>query len=166
MVAFELLSLLWTVVYYYYLVMIPITIYKWATTVPGINKKQVLAQKKLLIVFGSGGHTTEMLLMLGSKDKHEFDFKKYNEVHFLIGHSDTWSMTKIKDFFAAKNPAFDVFRDVPNLRVAKVYRSREVKQSYLTSVVTTLIALAHSVYLVAKIRPDIVSTYPLTTFIR
>ena len=66
--ALELLSILWTVVYYYYLVMIPITIYKWATTVPGINKKQVLAQKKLMIVFGSGGHTTEMLLMLGSKD--------------------------------------------------------------------------------------------------
>ena len=96
--------------------------------------------------------------MLASKEKHEFDFSKYKEVHFLIGHSDNWSMTKIKDFFAAKKqPGFDVFRDVPNLHVAKVYRSREVKQSYITSIATTLIALFHSVYLVGKIRPDIVS---------
>jgi beta-1,4-N-acetylglucosaminyltransferase len=112
-----------------------------------------------MIVFGSGVHTTEMLLMLGSKDKNEFEFKKYNQVHFVIGHSDTWSMTKIKDFFSAKNPGFDVFRDVPNLRVDRVYRSREVKQSYFTSIFTTLIALAHSVYLVASIRPHIVSRH-------
>jgi hypothetical protein len=31
-----------------------------------------------MIVFGSGGHTTEMLLMLGSKEKNDFEFKKYN----------------------------------------------------------------------------------------
>ena len=149
---------LWTVIYYYYLVMVPLAIYRWATTVPRTNRQQLLAQKSLLIVFGSGGHTTEMLLMLASKEKHEFDFSKYKEVHFLIGHSDNWSMTKIKDFFAAKKqPGFDVFRDVPNLHVARVYRSREVKQSYITSIATTLIALLHSVYLVGKIRPDIVS---------
>ena len=115
-----------------------------------------------MIVFGSGGHTTEMLLMLATKDKHEFSFNKYKQVHFLIGHSDNWSITKIKDFFAAKKTGFDVFRDIPNLSVSKVYRSREVKQSYITSVITTLIALAHSVYLVGKIRPDIVRSCLLT----
>ncbi len=47
-----------------------------------------------MIVFGSGGHTTEMLLMLG-----DIDFRKYQRVTFVIGHSDTWSETKIKDYF-------------------------------------------------------------------
>ena len=153
------LSYIWTVAYYYYLVMVPVALYRWGTTGRGGNRQQALREKTLMIVFGSGGHTTEMLLMLVSKEKNEFEFKKYNQVHFVIGHSDTWSMTKIKDFFSAKNPGFDVFRDIPNLRVDRVYRSREVKQSYFTSIFTTLIALAHSVYLVASIRPDIVSTH-------
>jgi hypothetical protein len=80
-----------------------------------------------MIVFGSGGHTTDMLLMLCTKDSHTFDFNKYKEVHFVVGHSDTWSMTKIKDFFASKNPKFNVLSDVPNLQIEKIYRSREVK---------------------------------------
>ena len=123
-----LLSTLSTLVYYYYLVMIPLALLSWALSLTSTrNKKEALARKTLMIVFGSGGHTTEMLLMLCSKDRHEFEFKKYKEVHFVIGHSDTWSVTKIKDFFAAKNPGFDVFREVPNLRVNRVYRSREVK---------------------------------------
>ena len=37
-----------------------------------------------------------------------------------------------------------------------MFRSREVKQSYFTSILTTLIALAHSVFIVAQNRPDIV----------
>ena len=31
-------SYIWTVAYYYYLVMVPITLYRWGTTVPGINR--------------------------------------------------------------------------------------------------------------------------------
>ena len=94
------LHYVWMFAFYYYLIMVPIAICRRVTTKPNINKQQSLAKKTLLIVFGSGGHTTEMLLMLASKKTHEFDFKKYKEVHFVIGHSDNWSMTKIKDFFA------------------------------------------------------------------
>ena len=71
------LSYIWTVAYYYYLVMVPVTLYRWGTTGRGMNSQQVLRQKTLMIVFGSGGHTTEMLLMLESKEKNEFEFKKY-----------------------------------------------------------------------------------------
>ncbi|KAF6176379.1 hypothetical protein GIB67_011168 [Kingdonia uniflora] len=35
----------------------------------------------------------------------------------------------------------------------QIYRSREVGQSYLTSVVTTLIALVHAMRLMLRIRP-------------
>jgi hypothetical protein len=39
----------------------------------------------------------------------------------------------------------------------KIYRSREVGQSYLTSIGTTLLAMAHAFWLVVDIRPDVVS---------
>lgn len=39
-----------------------------------------------MIVFGSGGHTTEMLLMI-----KDINFSLYKKVTFVIGHSDTWS---------------------------------------------------------------------------
>ena len=49
-----------------------------------------------MIVFGSGGHTTEMLLMTGTKNSI---FEKYGKIYFVIGHSDTWSIKKITDFY-------------------------------------------------------------------
>ena len=52
-----------------------------------------LKSKTLLVIFGSGGHTTEMLLMLKTLNP-----KNYNNVHFVLGHSDTWSLTKINDY--------------------------------------------------------------------
>ena len=117
------------------------------------GKSDTLKTKKLMVVFGSGGHTTEMLLMLTKGNQFRFD--KYREVQFVIGKSDTWSFTKIKDFLSRGN--IDVERDVPNLRVIKLFRSREVKQSYITSIGTTLYALLHSFFVVAANRPDIVS---------
>jgi len=122
------------------------------------RSKPTLKEKKLMIVFGSGGHTTEMLLMLTKLN--QFDFSKYKEVQFVIGHSDTWSITKIKDYFSRGTAKpFDVTQDVSNVKVIKLFRSREVKQSYMTSILTTIVALVHSVYIVARSRPDIVRFY-------
>ena len=52
-----------------------------------------------MIVFGSGGHTSEMLMMLKpDKSKKQSNiFERYGKVYFVIGHSDTWSPRKIKD---------------------------------------------------------------------
>ena len=112
-----------------------------------------LREKKLMVVFGSGGHTTEMLLMLTKMN--QFDFTKYKEVQFVIGHSDTWSLTKIKDFLS--RGGMGSLESVENLKLIKLFRSREVKQSYVTSIGTTLMALAHSLWVIAKHRPDIVT---------
>lgn len=38
----------------------------------------------------------------------------------------------------------------------QIYRSREVGQSYVTSVWTTLVAIAHALWLMIKIRPQVV----------
>lgn len=42
----------------------------------------------------------------------------------------------------------------------KIYRSREVGQSYLTSVGTTLVAIVHALWLVFKIKPQVVLFLP------
>ena len=47
--------------------------------------------RSLMVIFGSGGHTTEMLLMLEALDP-----KKYTQIHIVVAETDTWSMTKIK----------------------------------------------------------------------
>lgn len=101
-----------------------------------------------MLVFGSGGHTTELLLMLGKT----FDPTSYKKVVFVLGHSDTWSETKIKDFFA-KQGRQDLMKSVTLVRI---YRSREVKQSYITSLLTTLIGLMHSFKMILEHKPDIV----------
>ena len=47
------------------------------------NPLAVLETKSLMIVLGSGGHTTEMLHMLST-----LHVEKYGRVTFVMGHSD------------------------------------------------------------------------------
>jgi hypothetical protein len=80
----------------------------------------------------------------------------------VMGHSDTWSLTKIKDFLRRGKTQVDYEKDV---RIVKLFRSREVKQSYLTSIGTTVIALLHSLWVVTKLRPDIVRTHTMLIYL-
>jgi beta-1,4-N-acetylglucosaminyltransferase len=116
-----------------------------------LEERDGLAAKKLMIVFGSGGHTTEMLLML-----KRIKFDSYQSVTFIIGHSDTWSLQKVKDFFTKAHNGIDVISR-HDVKIVRLFRSRQVKQSYLSSIGTTLFALAHSVLLIIVQTPDIVS---------
>lgn len=47
----------------------------------------------------------------------------------------------------------------------QIYRSREVGQSYITSVWTTLVAMAHSLWLMIRVRPEVVLFFPSSSFI-
>jgi beta-1,4-N-acetylglucosaminyltransferase len=108
-----------------------------------------------MVVFGSGGHTTEMLMMLD-----ELEPDKYARVYFVIARSDKFSLKKITDFLKThakckrdiSNP-----KQMGNMEIIYLYRSREVKQSYFTSIFTTLIGLVHACFIVVRTRPDIVS---------
>ena len=62
-----ILNYLFKIVFYYYMVAIPFLLYKKMTNLPPRDRHSNLKKKKLMIVFGSGGHTTEMLLMLTKK---------------------------------------------------------------------------------------------------
>lgn len=55
-----------------------------------------------------------------------------------------------------------------SLQFTQIYRSREVDQSYITSVWTTLIAIAHGLWLMIRIRPEVVLFFlwsiPISSF--
>ena len=113
----------------------------------GIGKDETaaLSTKCLMVVFGSGGHTTEMLHMLQG-----LEVGKYGRVCFVVGHSDSWTPTKLQSFLPETQ-----LKRVTHVRL---FRAREVKQSYLTSILTTLVGLLDSVKVILQHRPDLIVT--------
>ncbi|KAL7577671.1 hypothetical protein ACA910_015182 [Epithemia clementina (nom. ined.)] len=96
---------------------------------------------KTMVVLGSGGHTTEMLNMI-----QPLNPKYYHPLIFVKAKSDTTSVMRLEK--AGYNPEqVDIF-DIP--------RSREVGQSYWSSVVTTGIALCTCIRFLWRQRPDLI----------
>ncbi|KAJ6775877.1 GLYCOSYL TRANSFERASE-RELATED [Salix koriyanagi] len=103
-----------------------------------------------LIVLGSGGHTAEMINVLNVlllKDRFCPRF-------YVAAATDNMSLQK----------AHLLEENVLNLNEGKggstqflqIYRSREVGQSYITSIGTTFLALVHALWLMIRIRPQVV----------
>ena len=80
--------LLFKVILFYYSVAL---MYHWLYRKFVTSKIVKLSDKTLMVVLGSGGHTTEMLHMLDG-----LKVERYGHVYFIIGHSDTWSLTKLR----------------------------------------------------------------------
>lgn len=72
----------------YYLVRIPAYL---------VGKRQFKSDKNsrdsIMLIFGSGGHTTELLMTFKN-----FDFQKWRNIYFVKAESDTTSENKIKDY--------------------------------------------------------------------
>jgi beta-1,4-N-acetylglucosaminyltransferase len=116
-----------------------------------VNK--CLAQKRTkggtcstLIVLGSGGHTTEMISFLSTLDD-----RKYTPRHYIVAQSE-----KGKHDSRNKATQFETNKGNNNWNIHTIPRAREVGQSYITSIYTTLHALLYSMYIVAKLKPDLV----------
>ncbi|PON74031.1 Oligosaccharide biosynthesis protein Alg14-like [Trema orientale] len=103
-----------------------------------------------LIVLGSGGHTAEMLNLLAVLQKDRFSPRFY-----IAAATDNMSLQKARSFEnSLANETGD--KVVETSQFMQIYRSREVGQSYITSVWTTLLALAHGLWLMIKIRPEVI----------
>ncbi|XP_057764239.1 uncharacterized protein LOC130985326 [Salvia miltiorrhiza] len=103
-----------------------------------------------LIILGSGGHTAEMLNLLAVMQMDRFKPRYY-----IAAATDNMSLQKahvMEDTLKNKAEA----ETVGTSHFMQIYRSREVGQSYLTSVGTTLAALAHALWLMIKIRPQVI----------
>lgn len=96
-----------------------------------------------LVVLGSGGHTAEMLRLIT-----DFDFGRYTPLTLITAATDTTSRAKAE-------------RELPRealatARWAEIPRAREVGQSFVTSVPSTLKALFACVHLIWTASPDLV----------
>ncbi|KAH0901521.1 hypothetical protein HID58_041024 [Brassica napus] len=102
-----------------------------------------------LIVLGSGGHTAEMLSLLSVLRMDRFTPRFY-----IAAATDNMSLHKARSFedSLADKPA--VKED--SLQYTQIYRSREVGQSYVTSVWTTILATVHALWLMIRIRPQVI----------
>ncbi|XP_062848282.1 UDP-N-acetylglucosamine transferase subunit ALG14 homolog [Trichomycterus rosablanca] len=100
----------------------------------------------VLVVAGSGGHTTEVIRLMGSLSP------SYSPRHYVIADTDKMSEEKIRTFEASKKDG-DTFSQ---FTIHRIPRSREVRQSWTSSVISTLRSLLHSVPLVFRLRPDVV----------
>ena len=86
----------------------------------GENQEKV----SLLAVLGSGGHTAEMLKLVGAMNK-----EKYSAITFVYAKTDKISPEKLKGL--KNNKAFKTF-EIP--------RAREVGQNWITSFFYTIYA--------------------------
>ena len=112
---------------------------------PSSNEKE----QTLLAVLGSGGHTAEMISLLRSvMGNHSQDIDRKNKsvrfttMHFILADTDSTSVPKIK----ASMKGEDVC--MPEFRFHRIPRSREVGQSYLTSVITTVWSIVAALWTV------------------
>ncbi|XP_065783845.1 UDP-N-acetylglucosamine transferase subunit ALG14 isoform X2 [Muntiacus reevesi] len=104
----------------------------------------------LLVVAGSGGHTTEILRLLENLSD------AYSPRHYIVADTDEMSTHKINSFEqnrADRNPS----ATFPEYYVHRIPRSREVQQSWLSSVLTTLYSMWLSFPLTYRAKPDLVT---------
>jgi beta-1,4-N-acetylglucosaminyltransferase len=113
---------------------------------------------KTLVVLGSGGHTSEMLHMV-----RQLDTSLYDPLLYVVADTDHTSIKRLKanmDTTGTDNNSQTASNNNNNSHVKdeNIYiipRSREVGQSYVTSLLTTIYALLHAIVMVLLIRPEL-----------
>lgn len=98
-----------------------------------------------------------MLKLLGG-----VDLKKYTPIEFLVADTDSMSIPKVEQFEESFREANNNSRSKSltqsksfEYNISRIRRSREVGQSYVTSVFTTLLAFFNSISLLFKMKPQL-----------
>lgn len=94
-----------------------------------------------LVVLGSGGHTSEMLRLTAHLSP-----QIYIPLCYVVASTDHTSAKRIPEKELKSG----------RCRICTIPRSREVGQSYVTSLWTTLVAGVYAATMVARIRPELV----------
>ncbi|KAJ1280429.1 hypothetical protein BS78_04G232100 [Paspalum vaginatum] len=120
----------------------------WRSSQPA--SKPRAARLRCLIVLGSGGHTAEMMNIVATLQKDRFTPRYY-----VAALTDNMSLQKAQVYEQSLIQS-DGKKTVENAHFMQIYRSREVGQSYITSIATTLLAILHAMWLVIRIRPQVI----------
>ncbi|WBW71477.1 UDP-GlcNAc transferase associated protein Alg14 [Schizosaccharomyces osmophilus] len=95
-------------------------------------KKNGLKNPHLLVYFGSGGHTGEMMNLLGAIEDQQYPIRSY-----VVGADDKMSYTKAKALISTKSHHKSSIFTIP--------RARYVKQAWLTTPLTAVWSLLFSI---------------------
>jgi len=100
---------------------------------------------KVMAICGSGGHTTEMIRLINHLPS------KFHPINYIVADTDNLSVKKIKDFeeLRGSKPTSDY-----NIHI--ISRCREVSQSWLSTIFTTLKSTVSSFPIVWNTKPDLV----------
>ncbi|KAJ7386447.1 UDP-N-acetylglucosamine transferase subunit [Desmophyllum pertusum] len=101
---------------------------------------------KVMVVAGSGGHTTEMIRLLGSLSSY------YHPRIYVVAETDKMSAEKITSFERNKE---EKDKESSEFKILRIPRSREVRQSWLSTIFTTLNALVFSFPVVLREKPEL-----------
>jgi len=138
----DILFLLWILIkfilYYYILIF---SIYLIRIKINNNNEKNIM------IILGSGGHTGELLIMLS-----KLNFNKFKKCFIISSHNDKNSENKFKEVFDLKKYSKTSFHFI------KIYRARNVGQSFFTSIFTTIYSMMQSFFVMVKTQPNICVT--------
>ena len=99
---------------------------------------------KTMVVLGSGGHTTEMLTLIKNLDQ-----TRYAPLIYVVATTDTTSIRRL----AAVDTSSNHHRKADV--ILKIPRSREVGQSYISSIWTTLWSFLFAIRIVLGVRPNL-----------
>lgn len=120
-------------------------------------------RKKTLVVLGSGGHTTEMIALLAKLNP-----ERYSPLVYVIAETDTTSENRLNQYYkkaissvssseSSASSTQNHSRHILNPdTIYKIPRAREVGQSYISSIFTTLHSLIYSIYICMKEKPDLI----------
>mmetsp|Transcript_15111 Transcript_15111/g.19925 ORF Transcript_15111/g.19925 Transcript_15111/m.19925 type:complete len:224 (-) Transcript_15111:283-954(-) len=99
---------------------------------------------KTMVVLGSGGHTSEMFRLIQNLER-----KRYFPLIFVVAATDHTSEKRLRRH-STSTP-----EKLAGSQFVYIPRSREVGQSWITSVWTTIVATLSAFWVVLKNRPDL-----------
>lgn len=96
-----------------------------------------------MIILGSGGHTAEMITICKELNKDWYSPRTY-----IIANTDTTSINRLVEIETGNH--------LKTCNIIQIFRSRQVRQSYLTSVFTTIYATLSCIPIVYRCHPELI----------
>ncbi|XP_038212345.1 UDP-N-acetylglucosamine transferase subunit ALG14 homolog [Zerene cesonia] len=96
---------------------------------------------RTILCIGSGGHTTEMLTLVSRMKLYLYTPRLY-----VMADSDHTSEVKVRKMESQYSDS----------KITKIPRSRNVNQSYVSSVFTTIYATLSTIPVIYKFKPDLI----------